>query len=197
MLFWDTVRTDRHRFAEMSGVPSSKTLIFHPRVFPVVLVRVAAKLHSLGLRRMANIVSLMNMLLFRIEVPARAVIGSGLILPHPGGIVLGSASIGDNVTIFQNVTLGARHFDGDYNLSRRPTLNAGVTVGAGAVILGPVSIGEGATVAANSLVLADVPPGCTAMGVPAVNSPRALKNPDTSETEGGQVRRAPNGDGGV
>src|SRR3546814_3332402 len=81
----------------------------------------------------------------------------------PGGLVLGSASIGDNVTIFQNVTLGARHFDGGYNLSRRPVLHARVTVGAGAVILGPVTIGEGATVAANSLVLADVPPGYTAM----------------------------------
>src|SRR3546814_14708052 len=98
----------------------------------------------------------------------------------PGGLVLGSASIGDNVTIFQNVTLGARHFDGGYNLSRRPVLHARVTVGAGAVILGPVTIGEGATVAANSLVLADVPPGYTAMGVPAATSPSAGKNPDTS-----------------
>ena len=101
-------------------------------------------------------------------------------LPHPGGLVLGSASIGDDVTIFQNVTLGARHFDGDYNLSLRPVLHARVTVGAGAAILGPVTIGEGATVAANSLVLTDVPSGYTAMGVPAANSLKAMKNPDTS-----------------
>src|SRR3546814_7890766 len=100
-----------------------------------------------------------------VQTCALPIFGRGLVLPHPGGLVLGSASIGDNVTIFQNVTLGARHFDGGYNLSRRPVLHARVTVGAGAVILGPVTIGEGATVAANSLVLADVPPGYTAMGV--------------------------------
>jgi len=187
MLLRETLRTDRQRFVELSGGSPSRASIgmtFHPRVFPVVLVRVAAKLNSVGLRRMANAVALMNMLLFRIEVPARAIIGRGLVLPHPGGIVLGSASIGDDVTIFQNVTLGARHFDGGYNLSRRPVLHARVTVGAGAVILGPVTIGEGATVAANSLVLADVPPGYTAMGVPAANSPRLLKNLDISASEG-------------
>lgn len=183
MLFMETVRADRQRFAEMSGGPQSRATIgltFHPRVFPVVLIRIAAKLHSLGLRRMASAVALINMLLFRIEVPARASIGRGLVLPHPGGLVLGSASIGDDVTIFQNVTLGARHFDGDYNLSLRPVLHARVTVGAGAAILGPVTIGEGATVAANSLVLTDVPSGYTAMGVPAANSLKAMKNPDTS-----------------
>jgi serine O-acetyltransferase len=183
MLLRETVRTDCQRFAELSGGPSSKAsigLTFHPRVFPVVLVRVAAKFHSMGLSRMASAVALMNMLIFRIEVPARAAIGRGLVLPHPGGIILGSASIGDDVTIFQNVTLGARQFDGDYNLSRRPVLQSRVTVGAGAVILGPVTIGEGATVAANSLVLADVPPGYTAMGVPAINSQKVSKDPDIS-----------------
>jgi serine O-acetyltransferase len=171
MLLRETVRTDCQRFAELSGGPSSKAsigLTFHPRVFPVVLVRVAAKFHSMGLSRMASAVALMNMLIFRIEVPARAAIGRGLVLPHPGGIILGSASIGDDVTIFQNVTLGARQFDGDYNLSRRPVLQSRVTVGAGA------------TVAANSLVLADVPPGYTAMGVPAINSQKVSKDPDIS-----------------
>ena len=186
MLFRETVRTDLQRFAEMSKGPLSKAtigLLFHPRVFPVVLIRLAAKLHSLGLGRMANTVALINMMIFRIEVPARCAIGRGFMLPHPGGTVLGSASIGSNVTIFQNVTLGARHFDPDYDLSRRPTLQDRVTVGAGAVILGPVTIGEGATVAANSLVLADVPPGATAMGVPAVNSYRASKNSDVAVSD--------------
>lgn len=173
MLFREVVRSDCRRFADISGRPSRGVtvgLLLNPRVFPVVLIRVSSKLQSLGFRHLANAVALMNLIFFRIEVPARAEIGRGLVLPHPGGIVLGSASIGDDVTIFQNVTLGARSFDAGYDLSRRPILHSGVTVGSGAVILGPVTIGERATVAANSLVLADVPPTCTAMGVPATVS---------------------------
>ncbi|MGL5011002.1 MAG: serine O-acetyltransferase, partial [Paracoccaceae bacterium] len=94
-------------------------------------------------------------------------IGPGFVLPHPGGIVLGSARIGRNVTVFQNVTLGARDFDGAYDLAKRPVLEDGCLVGAGAVVLGPIRVGRGATVAANSLALRDVPDGATAIGVPA------------------------------
>ena len=113
-------------------------------------------------------VTLINLNVFRVEVPARAIIGEGLVLPHPGGIVLGSATIGDNVTIFQNVTIGARSFEANYDLRSRPVIASGVIIGAGAVVLGPVTIGENATIAANSLVIDDVPPSKTAMGVPAV-----------------------------
>src|SRR3546814_17757181 len=70
MLFRETVRTDRQRFAEMSGGPQVRAtigLMPHPRVFPVVLIRVAAKLHSLGLRRLAGAVALINMFIFRSE----------------------------------------------------------------------------------------------------------------------------------
>jgi serine O-acetyltransferase len=165
------IRSDCLRFAALSGRPTGSAnmgLILNPRVLPVVLIRVSCRLQVLGWRRAANLVSLVNLLLFRIEVPARAVIGAGLVLPHPGGIVLGSATIADNVTIFQNVTLGARRFEANYNLATRPVIGAGVIIGAGAVILGPVTVGENATVAANSLVTEDVPPFCTAMGVPAI-----------------------------
>ncbi|MDF2496156.1 hypothetical protein [Sphingomonas sp.] len=164
------IRADCRRFAVLSGRPTGKVslgLLLNPRVLPVVLIRLSAKLQSANWRRLANVVSLINLILFRIEVPARAVIGKGFVLPHPGGIVLGSASIGDDVTIFQNVTLGARSFEADYDLSTRPIIGSGVTIGAGAVILGPVTIGECATVAANSLVVENVPPACTVMGVPA------------------------------
>lgn len=164
------IRADCRRFAALSGRHTGKVslgLLLNPRVLPVVLIRLSAKLQSANWCRLANLVSLINLILFRIEVPARAVIGEGFVLPHPGGIVLGSASIGDNVTIFQNVTLGARSFEADYDLSTRPIIESGAMIGAGAVILGPVTIGESATVAANSLVVENVPPACTAMGVPA------------------------------
>ena len=164
------IRADCRRFAALSGRPTGKVslgLLLNPRVLPVVLIRVSAKLQSANWRLLANVVSLINLILFRIEVPARAVIGEGFVLPHPGGIVLGSASIGDNVTIFQNVTIGARSFEADYDLATRPTIGSGVILGAGAVVLGPITIGDNATVAANSLVVEDVPSFCTAMGVPA------------------------------
>lgn len=166
----ETVKADCHRFAELSGRRGGRVGLFtmlNPRVLPVVLIRLSTKLQTSGFARIANLVSLFNMLMFRVEAPARAVIGDGLVLPHPGGVVLGSASIGEDVIIYQNVTLGARSFDPGYTLSRRPTIGSRVVLGSGAVVLGPVTVGDGATVAANSLVLSDVPPGCTVIGVPA------------------------------
>ena len=137
------------------------------RVLPVALIRLAGRLRAIGLGPLGALVSLFVMWAFRVEAPARADIAPGLVLPHPGGIVIGSARIGRNVVIYQNVTLGARVFDGAYDLSTRPVVEDDVTIGAGAVVLGPVTVGAGATVAANSLVTRDVPPGATAMGVPA------------------------------
>ena len=116
---------------------------------------------------LGKLVATLLYFLFRVEVPIRAKIGKGLVLPHATSIVIGSAHIGDNVTIYQNVTLGARFFDGGYNLDKRPSLGDNSIIGAGAVVLGPVCIGNGAVVAANSLVLEHVPEGLTAIGVPA------------------------------
>jgi len=165
-----TLRQDYDHFLRLCGRPEGAGLwraFFSPRVLPVILIRLAAKLRAIGLGPLGALVSLFVMWAFRVEAPARADIAPGLVLPHPGGIVLGSAKIGRNAVIYQNVTLGARTFDGAYDLSTRPTLGDDVTVGAGAVVLGPVTVGAGATVAANSLVTRDVPAGATALGVPA------------------------------
>ena len=186
MRFRQAVWTDCRQFAALSGCPTDKVtpgLLLNPRVLPVVLIRLSAKLQSAGWPRLANMASLINLILFRIEVPARAVIGEGLVLPHPGGIVLGSASIGDNVTIFQNVTLGARSFEAHYDLGTRPTIGSGVILGAGAVVLGPVTIGDNAAIAANSLVTEDVPSFCTATGVPA--TVRQQRREDSSQLREG------------
>jgi serine O-acetyltransferase len=89
-------------------------------------------------------------------------------LPHTSGTVIGAASIGTNATIFQGVTLGAKFADMSYTQTTRPVLENDVVIGAGAKVLGGVNIGDGARVAANSLVLVSVPAGATAMGVPAI-----------------------------
>lgn len=167
---WALIAADYHRFRSLAGqapTGSAAWAFLNPRVAPVALFRLAHALRATPFAVLGSVLAQLNLLIFRVEIPARAVIGAGFVLPHPGGIVIGSARIGQNVTLYQNVTLGARSFDGAYDLSTRPTLEDGVIVGAGAVILGPVTVGAGATVAANSLVLDDVAPKTTVMGVPA------------------------------
>jgi len=170
----ETLRSDYDHFLRLSARSEGAGLwraCLSPRMLPVVFIRIAAKLRAIGLGPLGAIVRLVVLWLFRVEVPAGADIAPGLVLPHPGGIVLGHARIGRDVVIFQNVTLGARSFDPHYDLATRPTLEDGVIIGAGAVVLGPVTVGAGATVAANSLVTRDVPAGDTALGVPAKNHP--------------------------
>ena len=138
-----------------------------PRFAPVWLLRVAQALHGAGWLRLAKLFSLFNVLLFSLEVPPRLPIGPGLVIAHPYGTVLGAARIGANVTLFQQVTLGAAEADFAYDLATRPVVCDNVTITAGAKVLGAVTLGEGAVVGANAVVLADVPAGHLAVGVPA------------------------------
>lgn len=97
------------------------------------------------------------------DIPLTAQIGGGLLMPHPNGIVVHpEARIGANCLIFQQVTIGLVR-----SSPIAPRIGAGVDIGAGARILGPVTIGDGAQIGANAVVLADVPAGATAVGVPA------------------------------
>ncbi len=99
-----------------------------------------------------------------IEIHPGAVLGKGLFIDHGQGVVIGETTIiGDNVTLYQGVTLGGT---GKETGKRHPTLGNGVTVGAGAKVLGPITIGDGSKVGAGSIVLKDVPPGCTVVGNP-------------------------------
>jgi serine O-acetyltransferase len=96
------------------------------------------------------------------EIPLNCTIGGGLLIPHPNGIVIHyGAVIGVNCLIFQQVTVGTRGDDG------APIIEGHVDIGAGAKILGPVHLGAHATIGANAVVIADVPGGSVAVGVPA------------------------------
>jgi serine O-acetyltransferase len=102
---------------------------------------------------------------YGIELPYSAVIGRGVVIEHQGGIVVhGCTVIGDGCTIRQNCTFGIRSKD---DLDAAPILGVGVDVGAGAVILGRVHVGDHAVIGANAVVLSDVPAGALAVGVPA------------------------------
>ena len=100
-----------------------------------------------------------------IEIHPGAKIGRGLFIDHGMGVVIGETTeIGDNCTLYQNVTLGGTGKDQG---KRHPTLGNNVLVGAGAKVLGPFTVGDNARVAAGAVVLDAVPPGATAVGVPA------------------------------
>ena len=100
-----------------------------------------------------------------IEIHPGATIGKGLFIDHGMGVVIGETTIiGDNCTIYQNVTLGGT---GKETGKRHPTLGNHVLVGSGAKVLGPFKVGDNARIAAGAVVLSEVPPNATAVGVPA------------------------------
>jgi serine O-acetyltransferase len=138
-----------------------------PRFVPVLLCRLAHWFYRLKLGPVAKLVSLLNFFLFGIEIAVRCPIGKGLFLPHTQGTVIGAWSIGENATIFQGVTLGAREVDFSYQESSRPTVGDGVTIGSGAKVLGGLTLGSGSRIGANAVVLSDVAPGLVAVGIPA------------------------------
>ena len=161
---------DWDRLASLSGVSGMKrrwSSYFNPRFTPVVLIRIAFCLHRRGWLKFSKVISLMNFLIFNIEVPSRLKIGPGLVIPHPQGTILGGSEIGSNVTIFHQVTLGAKVADFGYDISLRPKICDGVIISAGAKILGSVILEEGCIVGANAVVLNDIPAGKTAVGIPA------------------------------
>jgi serine O-acetyltransferase len=116
----------------------------------------------------ANFLTRLNLMINSCDIHPEAVIGPGFMIAHPTGAVIGRSVIGRDVTVQQNVTLGMRQFIGDEtDPANYPTIGDNVCISAGAVILGPIKIGDGAVIGANAVVLQDVPEHCTAVGVPA------------------------------
>ena len=140
---------------------------FNVRLLPVALIRLAYWCVNHHMGPISKFVCLFNLVFFGVEYSAKVKIGPGLFLPHTVGTVIGAASIGSNVTIFQGVTIGAKEADMDYSPEKRPVILDNVTVGAGAKILGGVTVGENSTIGANAVVLKDVPAGRVAVGIPA------------------------------
>ncbi len=133
----------------------------HARIFH----RASHALYTRGHFFPARLISQGAKFLTGIEIHPGATIGRGLFLDHGSGIVIGETAIlGDNCTLYQGVTLGGT---GKEAGKRHPTLGDNVMVGAGAKLLGNFTIGDGAKIAAGAVVLRDVPPYATAVGMPA------------------------------
>ncbi len=142
-----------------------EVLLTYPGLHAIVLHRLAHRLHRAGVPLVPRLLSHANRWLTGIEIHPGAKIGRRLFIDHGMGVVIGETSeIGDNVTLYQGVTLGGT---GKECGKRHPTLGNNVLVGVGAKILGAVTIGDGARIGAGAVVLNDVPPHATAVGVPA------------------------------
>ena len=133
----------------------------HARIFH----RMAHSLWRADLKWLARFLSHIGRALTGIEIHPGATIGRRFFIDHGMGVVIGeTAEIGDDVTLYHGVTLGGTSWKEG---KRHPTLGNGVVVGAGAKILGPITIGEGAKIGSNAVVVKDVPAGATAAGIPA------------------------------
>ena len=136
----------------------------YPGLHAVWLHRVAHALWVRGWKWLARVVSNFGRWMTGIEIHPGAKIGRRFFIDHGMGIVIGeTAEIGDDVTLYQGVTLGGTSWNKG---KRHPTLEDGVIVGAGAKILGPFTVGAGAKIGSNAVVTREVPPGATAVGIP-------------------------------
>ncbi|TCV90753.1 serine O-acetyltransferase [Sulfurirhabdus autotrophica] len=137
----------------------------YPGIHAVLIHRLTNRLWRWNLKWLARFISYIGRWLTGIEIHPGATIGSRVFIDHGMGVVIGeTAEIGDDSTLYHGVTLGGTSWNKG---KRHPTLGKGVVVGAGAKILGPIMIGDGAKIGSNAVVVKDVPAGATAVGIPA------------------------------
>ena len=149
-----------------------EVLLCYPGFHAVLMHRLAHGLWTRNLRLLGRIVAHLNRWLTGIEIHPGANIGRRLFIDHGMGVVIGETSlIGDDVTLYHGVTLGgiapSINAPAQVDRKRHPTLADGVIVGAGAQVLGPITVGRGARVGANAVVVKDVEPGSIVTGIPA------------------------------
>ncbi len=137
----------------------------YPGFHAITNYRIAHFFYNIKLKFLARLISQSTRFFTGIEIHPGAKIGKGILIDHGMGVVIGETVImGDNCTIYQGVTLGGT---GKHKGKRHPTLGSNVLVGAGAKILGPFTVGDNSKIAANAVVLDEVPSNCTAVGIPA------------------------------
>ncbi len=143
--------------------PGLKAIWFH---------RIAHFLWTKNLKLLARILSQISRFLTGIEIHPGAKIGRRFFIDHGAGVVIGeTAEIGDEVTIYQGVVLGGVSLE---KKKRHPTIGNDVVIGAGTIVLGPIKIGDGVKIGANSVVLKDVRPYTTVVGIPAKEAGKHL-----------------------
>jgi serine O-acetyltransferase len=150
-----------------------EVLLTYSGVHAVLLHRLAHVLWNLKLKLIARMVSMFSRLFTGVEIHPAAKIGEYFFIDHGMGVVIGeTAMIGNRVTIYHGVTLGGISTE---KVKRHPTIEDDVVIGTGAKLLGPITVGKGARVGANAVVVKDVAAGDTVVGIPAqsVNAAKA------------------------
>ncbi|MBU1658115.1 serine O-acetyltransferase [bacterium] len=138
----------------------------YPGVWAVAWYRVAHKLHCAGFKSLARMLMGLNQIITNIDIHPAAQIGKRLFIDHGTGVVIGETTIiEDDVLIYQGVTLGGVSLKKEGK--RHPTIKKGAVIGAGAKVLGNITVGEYAKIGANSVVVKEVPNCSTAIGIPA------------------------------
>jgi serine O-acetyltransferase len=146
------------------GIGRLEILLTYPGVHAVLVHRVAHALHHAGVPVVPRALAYFARMVTNIEIHPSAQIGEALFIDHGTGVVIGeTAEIGDNVTLYQGVTLGGTGFARG---KRHPTVESDVVVGSGAKLLGPIRVGHCSKIGANSVVIHDVPPDSTVVGNP-------------------------------
>jgi serine O-acetyltransferase len=164
---FSTIREDICSILDRDPAAGSWLMVVlcYPGLHAVWMHRITSRLWRAKLRLIARVLSQCARLLTGIEIHPGAVIGRRMFIDHGAGVVIGeTAIVGNDVTLYQGVTLGGT---GHEHGKRHPTLRDGVFAGSNAQILGNICIGENSRVGAGSVVLRDVPPNSTVVGVPA------------------------------
>jgi len=158
------VAAARERDPAARDVGPAEILALWPGVQAVLAHRVAHALLSAGVPFVPRALSMATRSVTGIEIHPAARVGDGLFIDHGAGVVIGeTAEIGRDVTLYQGATLGGTGFATG---KRHPTVQDNVTIGSGAKLLGPITIGHGAKIGANTVVIHDVPPNSTVVGNP-------------------------------
>lgn len=151
------------------AIKSFIEVILYPSFWAMISHRIAHKLYNIKLFFIARLISQISRFITGIEIHPGAKIGKGVFIDHGMGVVIGeTCEIGDNVLIYQGVTLGGTGKDTG---KRHPTIESNVMIGTGAKVLGPIVIGANSKIGGGSVVLKNVPPYSTVVGVPG----RAVK----------------------
>ncbi|OGX27259.1 MAG: serine O-acetyltransferase [Omnitrophica WOR_2 bacterium RIFCSPHIGHO2_01_FULL_48_9] len=143
---------------------SWEILLLYPGVHAIIAYRITNVLWKMKIPFIPRVLSQLARFLTGVEIHPGATIGKGLFIDHGMGVVIGETTIiGDNVTLFQGVTLGGT---GKETGKRHPTLGDNVVIGTGAKVLGNIQVGSNSYVGANAVVIKNVPPNATVVGVP-------------------------------
>ncbi len=166
MGLWNNIKKDFAAVKDRDPAFKNKIELFYayPGIWALVTYRIANVIYKKGFKRFARFIMAVNQLLTNIDIHPGATIGENVFIDHGIGVVIGeTAIIGNSVTIYQGVTLGGVSLNPG---KRHPTIEDNVTIGAGAKILGNITIGEESRIGANSVVVKDVPPYSTVVGIP-------------------------------